>query len=70
MSDDEKVIARQGKGVMKTRFELLLWVDNYDYLQRLAQAEGLSMAAMVNRILLRLRRGTQQNVPQSTFRTE
>lgn len=48
---------RQTRLILKTRFELLLWDDNYDFLFRLAQAERVSMAAKMNEILAQIRSG-------------
>ena len=65
MSDTEKhhaMTSRQSKLILKTRFELLLWDENYDFLFRLAQAEGISMAAKLNEILRSIRSG--KSVPR------
>ena len=52
-----KMTSRQSKLITKSRFELLLWDDNYDFLFRLATAEGVSMAAKLNEILRLMRSG-------------
>lgn len=52
-----EMTSRQSKLILKTRFELLLWDDNYDFLCRLANAERMSMAAKLNQILAQIRTG-------------
>lgn len=52
MSAKDKVV-RQGKGSAKARFECLLTIDNYDTLYRLATKAKVSMAAVINHLLMR-----------------
>jgi hypothetical protein len=47
---------RQGTRAPKTRYHCLLTNDNYDFLCQLALAEGLSVAAVLNKLLLDMRR--------------
>lgn len=49
-------IGRQNKAPGKARFNLKLSPGNFDFLQRLAAGEGISMAAMLNQLLRRLQR--------------
>lgn len=47
--------ARQNRVIPKTRFDVMLWNRNYDFLCQIAFAEGKTMAAKLNEILTAMR---------------
>lgn len=47
-------ISRSTKLISKTRYELWMWDVNYDWLFRLAKAEGVTMARKLNELIRQL----------------
>lgn len=60
MSTAAVKISRQNKATDKERFEFLIDTRNYEYLYRLAQQEGISMSAMLNRKLTEMRMNSEK----------